>query len=43
MHQEFVEPTKQFADVIIPRGGHNDMGIEMLVARIHERLKGVAP
>jgi uridine kinase len=43
MHQEFVEPTKQFADVIIPRGGHNDMGIEMLVARIHERLKGIAP
>jgi uridine kinase len=41
MHQEFVEPSKQFADVIIPRGGHNDVGIGMIVARIHQRLRDV--
>lgn len=40
MHQEFVEPSKQFADVIIPRGGHNAIGIEMIVARIQQRLAG---
>jgi uridine kinase len=39
MHQEFVEPSKQFADVIIPRGGHNEVGIGMIVARIHQRLR----
>ena len=39
MHQEFVEPSKQFADVIIPRGGHNDVGIGMIVARIRQRLR----
>ena len=30
MHIEFVEPTKQFADVIIPEGGHNQTAIEIL-------------
>jgi uridine kinase len=40
MHLEFVEPTKQYADVIIPRGGHNEVAIEMLVARIHGLLAG---
>jgi uridine kinase len=39
MHQEFVEPSKQHADVIIPRGGHNEVGIGMIVARIHQRLQ----
>jgi len=43
MHQEFVEPSKQFADVIIPRGGHNDVGIGMIVARIHQRLREERP
>ncbi len=40
MHLEFVEPTKQYAEVIIPHGGHNDRAVDMLVARIHERLAG---
>lgn len=38
MHLEFVEPTKRYADVIIPRGGHNQVAIEMLVANIQRRL-----
>ncbi|HEV2149154.1 MAG TPA: uridine kinase [Longimicrobiaceae bacterium] len=40
MHFEFVEPTKRYADVIIPRGGNNAPGIEVIVARIRERLAG---
>jgi uridine kinase len=31
---EFVEPTKRYADIIIPRGGLNAVAIDMVVARI---------
>jgi len=34
MHLEFVEPTKRYADIIIPRGGLNPIAIDMVVARI---------
>ncbi len=39
MHLEFVEPSKRQADVIIPRGGHNRVAIEMVLARIDTLLK----
>jgi uridine kinase len=38
MHNEFVEPSKRYADVIVPRGGHNSVAIEMIVAKIQRRL-----
>ncbi len=38
MHLQFVEPSKRYADVIVPRGGHNAVAIEMIVARIQRRL-----
>ena len=38
MHEEFVEPSKRHADIIVPRGGHNEMAIEMLVANIRSRM-----
>jgi uridine kinase len=38
MHLEFVEPSKRRADIIIPRGGHNDVAIEMVLARIRTLL-----
>ena len=41
-HLEFVEPSKRYADVIIPEGGYNQAAMEMVVARI-ERLLGTAP
>ena len=34
MHLEFVEPSKRYADVIVPRGGHNEVAIAMIVAKI---------
>ncbi|MGA9365429.1 MAG: uridine kinase [Bacteroidota bacterium] len=34
MHLEFVEPSKRWADIIIPRGGENEIGIDMVVAKI---------
>lgn len=42
MHQEFVEPSKRYADVIVPRGGHNAIAIEMIVAKIQRRLQRAA-
>jgi uridine kinase len=34
MHLEFVEPSKRYADIIIPRGGHNAVAIDMLLTLI---------
>jgi len=43
MHLEFVEPSKRYADVIVPRGGHNPVAIEMIAAKIARRIQaGVA-
>ena len=39
MHIEFVEPSKHFADIIIPRGGHNRVAIEMVLARIDLEMR----
>jgi uridine kinase len=42
MHLEFVEPSKRYADIIIPSGGLNSIAIDMVVARI-ERLLDERP
>ena len=39
MHLEFVEPTKRYADLIIPEGGRNTIAIDMVVARIETELQ----
>jgi uridine kinase len=38
MHLEFVEPSKRYADVIIPEGGFNPVALDMVVARIEEMI-----
>lgn len=38
MHLEFVEPSKRYADVIIPEGGHNEVAMDMVAARIEHLL-----
>jgi len=38
MHLEFVEPSKRYADVIIPEGGRNTAALDMVVARIESLL-----
>ena len=40
MHLEFVEPSKRYADVIIPAGGFNEAAVQMIVARIEGMLVG---
>ncbi|HRP07461.1 MAG TPA: uridine kinase [Gemmatimonadales bacterium] len=42
MHLEFVEPSKRWADVIIPEGGHNRIAVEMLIARVREEISARA-
>lgn len=39
MHMEFVEPSKRYADVIIPRGGQNLKAIQMMVAQVQRMLE----
>ncbi len=39
MHMEFVEPSKRYADVIIPEGGLNTVAMDMVVARIEALLR----
>ena len=38
MHLEFVEPSKRWADVIIPEGGENRVALDMVIARVEKLL-----
>ncbi len=40
MHEAFVEPSKKFADIIIPEGGHNLVAMQMLEDRVMNHIKG---
>ncbi len=39
MHLDFIEPSKRYADVIIPQGGENEVGIGVLITLITQHLK----
>ncbi len=43
MHMEFVEPSKRYADVIIPEGGHNEVGIDLVIQKIRSLVPRYAP
>lgn len=34
MHMEFIEPSKRYADLIIPEGGYNEVGIDLVIQKI---------
>lgn len=38
MHLQFVEPSKRYADIIIPEGGHNEVGIDLIIGKIQSIL-----
>ena len=40
MHLQFVEPSKRYADIIVPRGGHNTVAIDLIISTILRRLQG---
>jgi uridine kinase len=39
MHQQFVNPTKKYAHLIIPKGGHNAVAIDMIAAKINSIIR----
>lgn len=39
MHLQFIEPTKRYADIIVPQGGHNQVAIDILIATIEKALQ----
>jgi len=39
MHMDFVEPSKRYADIIIPEGGQNQVALDMVISRIEALLK----
>lgn len=36
MHEAFVEPSKRYADIIIPEGGQNEVALEMVIGRVRQ-------
>ena len=38
MHEQFVEPSKRNADIIIPEGGHNQVAMEMVMQRVKAHI-----
>ncbi|MBQ7811832.1 MAG: uridine kinase [Bacteroidales bacterium] len=41
MYLQFIEPSKRYADIIIPQGGHNRVAIDMISARIEKDLQEI--
>ncbi len=39
MHLQFIEPSKRYADLIIPQGGENEVAIDLLVSRINWKIQ----
>ena len=40
MHEQYVEPSKKNADIIVPEGGHNLVALDMIFTRIAEHIGG---
>ena len=39
MHEQFVEPAKRFADVVVPEGGHNPVALDMIMERVRSHIR----
>ena len=40
MHQQFVEPSKRYADIVVLEGGHNLVALDMIIQRIRSHVAG---
>jgi uridine kinase len=40
MHEKYVEPSKRFADIVVPEGGKNFVALDMIMGRIHRHVMG---
>ena len=38
MHEKYVEPSKKFANIVVPEGGKNDVALDMITGRIQQHL-----
>ena len=38
MHEQFIEPSKKYADIIVPEGGHNLVAMDMVMERVKAHL-----
>ena len=38
MHEQFVEPSKKYADIIMPEGGQNEVAIDIVITKIKTQL-----
>ena len=38
MHEQFVQPSRQYADIVVPEGGHNLVALDMIVERIRSHI-----
>ena len=41
--QQFIEPTMQYADIVVPRGGQNRVAVQLIVEHVKDQLKQVSP
>ena len=41
MHQQFIEPTKEYADIIIPNNRRNTVAIDIVKAIVHNRINNL--
>lgn len=41
MHEKYVEPSKKYANLVIPEGGKNVVALDMIMGRIQKHLDGV--
>lgn len=39
MHEQFVQPSRQYADIVVPEGGHNLVALDMIVERIRRHIE----
>lgn len=39
MHMQFIEPSKKYADIIIPQGGHNKVAVDMISSSIDQKMR----
>ena len=40
MHEKYVEPSKKYADLVVPEGGKNQVALDMIIGRINRHLEG---
>ena len=43
MHEQFVQPSRQYADIVVLEGGHNLVALDMIIQRVRSHIEGPGP